>query len=86
VTYDDHDNLIRWHGWNFVDYRDLDFIPDDLVHLDANPWYDFVGARQQAPSLHVDQHSWTIRGAEARYQSVRDVFLKVLTHPDTRLA
>ena len=83
VTWDQDHQLISWRGWNFVDYRGLQYTPDSLVHLDTNPWYDFVAGRQEAPVLEADELSWSINGTEARYQMVRNFMLQLLDHGNT---
>ena len=67
--------LQAFHGWNFVDYRGIDMVPDLLVHADHNDWYDFVAGRQAAPSLRQEGGSWALQGAEARYREARGFML-----------
>ncbi|PQP35123.1 hypothetical protein C6A37_04210 [Desulfobacteraceae bacterium SEEP-SAG9] len=85
VRWDGEDKLVTWRGWNFVDYRGLQYAPDSLAHFDLNPWYDFVPGRQEAPVLESDERSWTIRGVEWRYNEVRDILLQILRNPNTSL-
>jgi hypothetical protein len=86
VTFDGAERLVAFHGWNMVDYRGLDYVPDRQVHFDFNEWYDFVAGRQEAPTLATDGDSWAIRGAERRYAATRDVVLGLLNSPATRRA
>jgi len=63
------------HGWNFVDYRAAAFVPDQMVHIDYNPWYGFAPGRQSAPVLEITDRSWRIRGSEERYDAFRSMLL-----------
>lgn len=85
VSYDAEGKAAAWQGWNLVDYRNLTFVPDNLVHADNNPWSGFVAARQAAPKLEMTDRGWCIRGAEDRYQMFRQGFLQLLSNPKTRI-
>lgn len=80
VSFADNGQIANHRGWNFVDYRGAEFVPDLLVHLDLNPWYGFIGARQSAPTLIADASSWQIKGVEERYRAARDLVLLALEH------
>lgn len=84
VLYDAEGNLATWHGWNFVDYRDLEFVPDSQMHSDDNPWSVFVAARQAAPTLETSDRGWRICGAEQRYQMIRELLVELLSSPKTK--
>jgi hypothetical protein len=47
-----------------VDYRDVDLIPDRLLHIEDNPWYDFAPVGGLAPTLTVSETSWAVSGIE----------------------
>lgn len=83
AVYDGALGLHGWHGWNFVDYRDAEFLPDRLAHFDNNDWYGFVGCRQPAPVLKVAGTSWALSGTERRYREVRGWMLELLRSPKT---
>ena len=50
IEVDQHAALRSFHGWNFVDYRGTELVPDMLLHIDNNDWYGFVAGRQSALS------------------------------------
>jgi hypothetical protein len=75
----DEQMMIRgFHGWNFVDYRDIELVPDMLLHMDNNDWYQFVAGRQSAPILRQEGRSWAIYGTEQRYKRTRAFLLELL--------
>jgi hypothetical protein len=80
VSFADEGELAAHRGWNFVDYRGAEFVPDPLLHLDYNPWYGFIECRQSAPTLVEDATSWQIKGVEHRYRMTRDFVLLALRH------
>jgi hypothetical protein len=80
VDYDPSGHLSSFHGWNLVDYRKSHYIPDRQMHLDDDPWYDFVAGRQSAPKLVKGDRSWRIQGSEDRYQWERKAFVDLIKH------
>jgi tetratricopeptide (TPR) repeat protein len=70
--------LRSFHGWNFVDYRGTELVPDMLLHVDNNDWYGFVAGRQGAPTLRQNGKSWAVEGSEQRYEETREFMLKLL--------
>jgi tetratricopeptide (TPR) repeat protein len=79
IEVDQHAALRSFHGWNFVDYRGVELVPDMLLHVDNNDWYGFVAGRQSAPVLRQDGKSWAVEGAEQRYEQTRQFMLELLT-------
>ena len=78
IEVDEHSVVRAYHGWNFVDYREIELVPDLLVHTDYNDWYGFVAGRQGAPKLRQQGKSWALDGVEERYEHTRGLMLELL--------
>jgi hypothetical protein len=78
VTMGGDSSVTSCHGWNFVDYRNVDVVPDTLFHLEDNDWYGFVQVGGVTPKLIVKESSWAVDGIETRWRDARQLMLKLL--------
>jgi tetratricopeptide (TPR) repeat protein len=78
IEVDKYGAVRAFHGWNFVDYRDTELVPDTLIHLDYNDWYGFVAGRQGTPVLKQNGRSWALDGVEQRYDQTRLFMMELL--------
>jgi tetratricopeptide (TPR) repeat protein len=78
VTMPDDTSIADFHGWNFVDYRDVDLVPDMQFHVEDNPWYAFVPVSGVTPTLTVTPTSWSVAGIETGWRETRRLMLALL--------
>jgi hypothetical protein len=71
-------SIAAFHGWNFVDYRDVDCLPDSLFHVENNDWYGFTERGGVTPSVAITDRSWSISGIETKWQQARALMLTLL--------
>lgn len=79
VVNGDNDSIIASYGWNFVDYRDADYIPDSAFHVDPNEPYEFQEFRGNRPRLVTVSGGWRVEGNELRWKLLRRNFEQLLS-------
>lgn len=78
IEVDANEVVQTFHGWNFVDYRGTELVPDLLVHVDNNDWYDFKDVYRDPPVLMKNGRSWNISGVANSYEQTRGFLLEIL--------
>jgi tetratricopeptide (TPR) repeat protein len=78
VTMRGASSVRAFHGWNFVDYRKVDVVPDTQFHVEDNDWYGFGLRGDVTPTLTVRKTSWAVEGIETRWREMRQMMLTLL--------
>jgi hypothetical protein len=68
------DQIEYFHGWNFVDYRGAELVPDSEIHVDLNDPYGFVACRGNRPRLEIFADGWRIHDNEIRWRELEKAF------------
>lgn len=78
VAFGDDGSVEAFRGWNLVDYRGVETLPDAQVHLEDNDWYAFTERGGLTPTLTRTAMSWGITGIEAGWHRTREFMLRLI--------